>query len=90
MTSTSELRGTVVHILGGICSVCMTNDFRSLQIDHRYEDGWYDRGIRFSSATTFLKYYIENPDEAREDLKLFCYPFHKTRKHNKHQRYLAL
>jgi 5-methylcytosine-specific restriction endonuclease McrA len=68
----SEHRTKLLHILGIQCSVCGITDIKSLQIDHRYEDGSYDRRFRFKSDYAMYKYYLKNPDEARQRLQVLC------------------
>lgn len=58
-------------ILGGaICVRCGFTDDRALQFDHKKGMGQIDR--KMNGITTRYKYYIDHPDEAKEDLQVLC------------------
>ena len=64
------LRLQLFNIIGMNCIRCGYSKIEALQLDHINSDGREDRN-RFS-ATKFLKYYISNPQEARNKLQTLC------------------
>ena len=51
-----------------VCKNCGFDDIRALQIDHIFGNGPEMR----LSKPGIMKYYLENPDTAYEDLQILC------------------
>lgn len=59
-------------VLGHSCCVyCEFAIYPALQFEHKNGNGAKDK-IRFKNVDQFYKYYINNPDEAREQLQITC------------------
>lgn len=72
-----QVRSKLNEILGNKCSnsKCLITggcvEPRCLQIDHKNNDGKKDRA-RFVNLNKLYAYYINHPNEAKENLQLLC------------------
>jgi len=66
-----NIRYQLFDILGHECVKCGFSNKQALQIDHINGGGYGDR-LSKGSPTAMYKYYINNPDEAREILQILC------------------
>lgn len=66
----STARQKLVQILGGKCAKCP--DTRLLEIDHKYNNGSYERKFKFKGGAKMYKYYADNPEEAKHRLQDLC------------------
>ena len=67
-----DIRLKLIKVLGGKCIDCgyHSNEL-ALQIDHIYGRGASDKK-RFKSQTTGYRYYLAQPEIAREQLQILC------------------
>lgn len=64
-------RHKLVNALGGKCVRCSYDqDIRALQVDHINADGHLDR--KKKGRAKIYRYWINNLDEARENLQILC------------------
>lgn len=54
------------------CMRCGFNDIRALQIDHKNGHGHNDRKIFKLSGTSLYRFYLKNPELAKETLQVLC------------------
>lgn len=59
------------HILGGKCIQCGFSDIRALQLDHINGSG-YTEIQSFKGAVSMYRFYINNPDIAKQKLQILC------------------
>ena len=76
--SYDKLRKAIIDLLGGKCCnpECLViggcTDMRCLQVDHKNGGGLDDRNRFNKSNMTMYRYYLNNPDEAKEKLQILC------------------
>ena len=66
-------RALIIEILGGSCVVCHATT--GLHLDHIRSDGAVDKQA-IGNSKQITRYYIRNPDLAKERLQLMCKPCH--------------
>ena len=67
------MRRDILDLLGGSCVVCGSTT--NLHLDHIRSDGAVDRKA-IGNSNSVVRYYLRNPDLARERLQLMCKPCH--------------
>lgn len=73
-----DISNRIFEILGNRCSnpLCRVpggmDDRRCLQVDHINGGGNKERERRFGNRIMMLKYYVENPEEAKAKLQILC------------------
>lgn len=67
----------LIQILGGKCSECGNNDFRVLEVAHRFNNGNVEREKHGKNGLVI--YYNKHPDEAATNLLLLCGNCHNIR-----------
>jgi hypothetical protein len=77
----STARTKLIQILGGKCAHCP--DTRLLEIDHKYNNGAYERKYKFNSEARMYKYYVDNPEEAKHSLQDLCPTCHRIETNEK-------
>jgi len=80
--SRTRVREELMEILGGcMCCFCgYSQDFRALQIDHKYSDGHKDI-IKFSSNAAMYRYYRDKPNIAKARLQVLCANCNMIKRH---------
>ena len=72
----SPERKELMELLGGFsCSDCGYDDYRALEIDHIFGNG-QEMPL---SKINIIRYYLDNPDIAYEELKVLCANCHKIK-----------
>lgn len=66
-------RALIIEVLGGHCVVCQATT--ELHLDHIRSDGAIDRQV-IGNSKQITRYYIRNPDLAKERLQLMCKACH--------------
>ena len=61
----------LLQLLGEKCVKCGHDDYRTLQIDHKSGGGNKDFKVR-GKGVGYYRYYLRNPDEAKEKLQVLC------------------
>jgi len=54
------------------CVKCGFNDIRALQLDHKNGHGYNDRKIFKLSGTSLYRFYLSNPELAKQTLQVLC------------------
>lgn len=67
-----KIRNELMIILGGAyCKHCGFNIFEALQFDHINGGGTKERTL-FASGRAMYRYYIKNPEIAKQKLQVLC------------------
>jgi 5-methylcytosine-specific restriction endonuclease McrA len=77
-------RFRLITLLGAKCIVCGSTD--NLQIDHILAGGNAERIIRGSNHAMY-RYYLGNPEEAKQKLQLLCKSHNLIKEFANHERW---
>jgi hypothetical protein len=75
LTRMTELKNKVFDILGRKCVKCGFDDWRALQVDHIFNDGWADISPTSKKRRTGLNIYyqiVRSPEEAKKIYQILC------------------